>query len=191
MHRYVCVMVSLAMASCAGMSKSSDSSASGSSSTSASSSTGSTGSTGSMSGGMGGMASEVKLDSTHEVPPPNVGSSSPTGTATFTPSGNSISYKLTASGLSSPVTVAHIHVGPPGKAGPVVVALNISPGSDPSSASGEGSFDASAIKASPDGNKMSWNDLVSGLSNGTLYVNIHTQNNKPGEIRGQIGGSQQ
>jgi len=187
MHRYVCVVASLAMASCAGMSKSSDSSASGSSSTSASTS----GSTGSMSGGMGGMATQVTLDSNHEVPQPNVGSSSPTGTATFTPSGNSISYKLTASGLTSPVTVAHIHVGPPGKAGPVVVPLNISQGSDPSTATGEGSFDASAIKASPDGNKMSWNDLVSGLSNGSLYVNIHTQNNKPGEIRGQIGGSQQ
>jgi CHRD domain len=137
---------------------------------------------------MGGMAAQVKLDSTHEVPQPNVGSSSPTGTATFTPSGNSISYKLTASGLTSPVTTAHIHVGPPGKAGPVVVPLTISQGSDPSSATGEGSFDESAIKATPDGTKMSWNDLVSGLSNGSLYVNIHTQNNKPGEIRGQIGG---
>ena len=187
MHRYVCVVVSLAMASCAGMSKSSDSSASGTSSTSAS---GTSRSTGSMSSGMSGMAVEVKLDSTHEVPPPNVGSSSPTGTASFTPSGNSISYKLTASGLSSPVTTAHIHVGPPGKAGPVIVPLTISQGSDPGSATGEGSFDESAIKATPDGNKMSWNDLVSGLSNGSLYVNIHTQNNKPGEIRGQIGGPQ-
>jgi hypothetical protein len=187
MHRYVCVVVSAAMASCAGMSKSSDSSASGSS-TSSTSASGTSASTGSMSGGMSGMGIQVKLDSTHEVPVPNVESSSPTGTASFTPSGNSISYKLTATGLTSPVTVAHIHMGPPGKAGPVIVPLTISQGSDPNSATGEGSFDESAIKATPDGTKMSWNDLVSGLSNGSLYVNIHTQNNKPGEIRGQIGG---
>jgi len=55
---------------------------------------------------------------------------------------------------------------------------------------GEGSFDASAIKAPPDGSPMSWNDLVSGLKSGNLYVNVHTQNNPKGEIRGQIGGQQ-
>jgi len=185
MHRHVVLALSFAVVACAGMSKSSDSSASGSS-TSSTSASGTSASTGSMSG-MSGQAIEVKLDSTHEVPQPNVGSSSPTGTASFTPSGTSISYKLTASGLSSPVTVAHIHSGPPGKAGPVIVPLTISAGSDPSTASGEGSFDASAIKATPDGNKMSWSDVIVGLQSGSLYVNIHTQNNKPGEIRGQVG----
>jgi len=139
---------------------------------------------------MSGAAAQAKLDAASEVPQPNVGSSSPTGMATFTPSGDKISYKVTASGLSSPVTVAHIHSGGPGKAGPVVVPLTISAGSDAGSANGEGSFDASAIKAPPDGSPMSWSDLVSGLKSGNLYVNVHTQNNPKGEIRGQIGGQQ-
>jgi len=167
MHRYVVVGLSLAAASCAGMSKSSDSS-----------------------GGSAAMASggslQTKLDPSNEVPQPTLGSSSPSGTATFTISGDSVSYKVTATGLTSPVTVAHIHNGPAGKAGPVVVPLNISPGSDPGTATGEGSFDASAIKATPDGTKMSMSDLLAAMRSGAAYVNVHTQNNKPGEVRGQI-----
>jgi hypothetical protein len=129
---------------------------------------------------------QAKLDSASEVPPPNLASSSPSGMASFTSSGSSISYKVTASGLTSPVTVAHIHKGEAGKAGPVVVPLTISAGSDTGSASGEGSFDASAIKAPPDGSAMTINDLLAGLKNGSLYVNVHTQNNPKGEIRGQV-----
>ena len=164
MHRTVSVALSLAVVSCAGTSKSTEPTA------------------------MSAAAAQAKLDSTGEVPPSNVGSSSPTGMAMFTPSGDKISYKVTATGLTSPVTVAHIHSGGPGAAGRVVVPLTISAGSDPGSANGEGSFDASAIKAPPDGSPMSWNDLVSGLKSGNLYVNVHTQNNPKGEIRGQIGG---
>jgi CHRD domain len=71
------------------------------------------------------------------------------------------------------------------------VQLNISQGSDPGSAAGEGSFDASAIKAPPNGGSaMSWNDLLSGMKNGSLYVNVHTQNNPKGEIRGPITAQQ-
>ena len=169
MHRTVSVALSFAVLSCAGSSKSTEPSGMGSPAMSAA-------------------AAQAKLDFASEVPPPNVGSSSPFGMATFTPSGDKISYKVTATGLTSPVTVAHIHSGGPGKAGPVVVPLNISAGSDPGSASGEGTFDASAIKAPPDGSPMSWNDLVSGLKSGNLYVNVHTQNNPKGEVRGQIGG---
>ncbi|MFL5371310.1 MAG: CHRD domain-containing protein [Myxococcales bacterium] len=172
MHRAISVALSFTVVACAGGSKSTESSGSMGSSA--------------MSAG----AAQAKLESTGEVPPPNVGSSSPTGMATFTPSGDKISYKVTASGLTSPVTTAHIHSGGPGKAGPVVVPLTISAGSDAGSANGEGTFDASAIKAPPDGSPMSWNDLISGLKSGNLYVNVHTQNNPKGEIRGQIGGQQ-
>jgi hypothetical protein len=135
---------------------------------------------------MSGGAMQVKLDSASEVPPPNLGSSNPSGTVSFTPSGTSISYKLSATGLSSPVTVAHIHKGAPGQPGPVVVPLNISAGSDSTSASGEGTIEASAIKPGPDGSTMSMSDLMAGMKNGSLYVNVHTQNNPKGEIRGQI-----
>ena len=131
---------------------------------------------------------QARLDSRNEVPQPTLDAgSSPSGNAMFTVNGTNISYKVTASGLSSPVTVAHIHLGPPGTAGPVVVPLNISAGSSAGTATVEGTIDASAIKGKKsDGSAMAMNDLLSAIRSGETYVNVHTANNKPGEIRGQI-----
>jgi hypothetical protein len=135
----------------------------------------------------GGQTFGARLDSAHEVPPPNVGSATPTGTATFTRSGDTLQYRVSASGLTSPVTVAHIHLGQPGVAGPVIVPLSISPGSGEGTAQGEGTIDASQIKGkNPDGSPMTMNDLLKAMSSGDTYVNVHTQNNKPGEVRGEI-----
>jgi hypothetical protein len=121
------------------------------------------------------------------VPHPTVCSSTPSGTVTITVNPDSLGYKVTAMGLTSPVTAAHIHLGGPGVAGGVIAPLTISTGSDPSSASGEGTIDASAIKGkNPDGSPMTMKDLMSALQSGGTYVNVHTQNNKPGEIRGQL-----
>ena len=88
---------------------------------------------------------QAKLDATNEVPPPSLSGTSPSGTATFKHEGNSIAYKVNVSGLSSPLTVAHIHVGAPGVAGPVVVPLALTPGPTEGTAVGEGSFDASSM----------------------------------------------
>jgi hypothetical protein len=130
---------------------------------------------------------QARLDSQSEVPQPTVGSSTPSGTVTITVNPDSLGYKVTAMGLTSPVTAAHIHLGGPGVAGGVIAPLTISTGSDPSSASGEGTIDASAIKGkNPDGSPMTMKDLMSALQSGGTYVNVHTQNNKPGEIRGQL-----
>jgi hypothetical protein len=169
MQRYVVVGLSLAMAACAGMSKSSEGSTAGSAAAAA------------------GQTMQAKLDPTGEVPPPSLGSSTPSGTVAITVNPDSLSYKVTAMGLTSPVTVAHIHAGGPGVAGPVIVPLTISPGSDPATASGEGTIDASAIKGkNPDGSAMTMKDLIATIKGGSTYVNVHTQNNKPGEIRAQI-----
>jgi len=167
MHRTVSVALSLAVVSCSGMSKETSSTGAAAAS--------------------GGMQMQAKLDSTGEVPPPTVGSSSPTGMATFTMQGDKMTYKVTASGLTSPVTVAHIHAGGPGVAGPVIAPLTIAPGSDPATAAGEGSIDASAIKGKKeDGSQMTMSDLMTAIKSGNAYVNVHTQNNPKGEVRGQI-----
>jgi hypothetical protein len=130
---------------------------------------------------------QAKLDPNSEVPQPSLGSATPSGTVVITVNPDSLGYKITAMGLTSPVTAAHIHLGEPGKPGAVIAPLTISPGSDPSTASGEGTIDASAIKGkNPDGSPMTMKDLMSALQSGGTYVNVHTQNNKPGEIRAQL-----
>jgi 3-hydroxyacyl-CoA dehydrogenase, NAD binding domain/CHRD domain len=168
MNRTLGWILSLALAACA----------------SSQSTSGSTPSSGSKASGQ---TFTAQLDSASEVPPPNVGSASPSGTATFTRASDTLQYRLSATGLTSPVTAAHIHLGGPGVAGPVIVPLSIAPGSGEGTAQGEGTIDASQIKGkNPDGSPMSMDDLLKAMRNNETYVNIHTQNNKPGEVRGAI-----
>ena len=131
---------------------------------------------------------QAKLDTRNEVPPPTLESgASPSGTASFTVQGPSVAYKLTASGLSGPPTAAHIHMGAPGAAGPVIVPLTVAAGSSPGTATGEGTFDASGVKGKKaDGSAMTLEDVLAAMRSGGAYVNVHTANNKPGEVRGQI-----
>jgi CHRD domain-containing protein len=110
----------------------------------------------------------------------------PRGSATFTVTGQTIAYKVSVENLSSPYIGAHIHSGGPGVAGPVLVPLDLSAGSQ-GTASGEGNIDASAIKAKKtDGSAMTMDELIGMMRSGSTYINVHTKNNKPGEARGQI-----
>lgn len=171
MHRSMRLVLTFAVAACAGSqaSKTDASSAGMSSSAQA-----------------GAQSFHATMDSSHEVPQPNVGSATPTGTATFDVDGQTLKYKIDATGLSSPFTAAHIHVGEPGVAGPPVAPLTMTE-SSPGTASGSGTIDASGIKTkNPDGSPMSMQDVVALFNSGKAYVNVHTQNNKPGELRGQI-----
>ena len=130
---------------------------------------------------------QAKLDSASEVPSPSLSGTSPSGTATFTPQGDTLIYKVTVIGLSSPYVAAHIHTGAPGVAGAVIVPLALAAGPGEGSASGEGTIDAASIKGkNADGSAMSMADLLAAMRGGNTYVNVHTANNKAGEARGQI-----
>ena len=104
-----------------------------------------------------------------EVPGP--GDPDGTGTATLTvnPGLGQICYELTVSGIA-PATAAHIHVGPVGVAGPVVVPL--APPTD-------GSVSACA-------------EVDRGLALAILkhpadyYVNVHNADFPAGAVRGQL-----
>ncbi len=113
------------------------------------------------------------------------------GAATFTlsKSGKSLTYTLSVSDIEN-VTMAHIHIGPPGKEGPVAVWLYPS---KPPAVTKEGKFSGVLAK----GTIMAANlagplkgktiaDLVSDIKDGNAYVNVHTKAHPGGEIRGQI-----
>ncbi len=131
---------------------------------------------------------QAKLDSSSEVPPPTLDAgASPSGNASFTVQGNTVAYKLNASGLSGPPVAAHIHLGAPGAAGPVIVPLAVAAGPSTGTAAGEGTFDASGVRGKkPDGSAMMLDDVLAAMRSGGTYVNVHTASNKPGEVRGQI-----
>jgi hypothetical protein len=77
-------------------------------------------------------------------------------------------WKLTFSGLTGSATAAHIHMGKPGQAGPVIVPL-----CGPCKAGQSGTATVSAA-------------AVAAIKKGQAYANVHTAKNPGGEIRGQI-----
>jgi len=111
---------------------------------------------------------------------------------TVASSNKSISYRLTASNLSSPWTAAHIHVGKKGANGGVVAFL-CGGGEKPSCpASGgrvSGRITAANVLAVNGVTKGDLSSLIQAITNGDTYVNVHTTKYKDGEIRGQIEAS--
>ncbi len=119
-----------------------------------------------------------------EVPLPNM-ATPPTarGAAVllFDPQTNTLYFSLAYAGLSGAAVAAHFHNGGVGTAGPVVQTVcgpqpqNPLLGACPAQNSGflTGTWTVPA-------------DLVQALLTGGLYLNVHTQLNPAGEIRGQI-----
>jgi hypothetical protein len=112
-------------------------------------------------------AFKADMNGANEVP---AVSTNATGLATFDLSRNNISLTIHAifKDLSSPVTGAHLHTGAPGISGPVVQSLD-------SGISGN----TITITVDPTA-------YLTDFIYGNVYINIHTQNNPNGEIRGQV-----
>ena len=100
------------------------------------------------------------------------GASSFSTTITLKGKGGTLAWHLSFKHLSGPATAAHVHLGPPGTAGPIAIPLCAS-----CKANSHGSF------AGPIGGNVR---LLHALLGGGAYVNVHTKLNPQGEIRGQI-----
>jgi hypothetical protein len=80
---------------------------------------------------------------------------------------------------------AHFHVGGPGVAGPTVVNIAFPPqiSNDYKLA---GSATAADLSARAEQGIRSWDDFVQSLLGGQIYINVHSNVNPGGEIRGQV-----
>ena len=92
------------------------------------------------------------------------------GEVFLTLNGNTLSIQGNFEGMSSAATMAHIHNGPPAQPGPVVHRLEVS-------ASSEGEVSAELELT---------DEQITALRNNSLYIQIHSDNNPPGELRGWI-----
>ena len=122
------------------------------------------------------------LSAQEEVPPTN---SQATGMAEFTVMGDNVQYSVNASNIQS-VTAGHIHSGKQGENGPIVVTL-FNYDSPMNQVAEQGSITADKLEGPMAGKQLS--DLATAMSNGETYVNVHTEQNPNGEIRGQIMSS--
>jgi CHRD domain len=115
----------------------------------------------------------TSLKASSEVPKPTGAPAGATGTfkGTAVELANDkakVTWKITFSHLSGKAIAAHIHIGKPGKAGPVVLAL------------------CGPCKSGQKGSGMLTHAQFAKLEAGAGYVNVHTTKNPGGEIRGQI-----
>ncbi len=92
------------------------------------------------------------------------------GEVILTLSGNTLTVAGNFAGMNSAATMAHVHNGPPAQPGPVVHQLEIS-----KSPSGE----ISAVLELSD-------EQVAALRRNELYIQVHSETNPPGELRGWI-----
>jgi hypothetical protein len=79
-------------------------------------------------------------------------------------------------------TAGHIHFGKQGENGPIVVTL-FKYDTPMNEVSENGTITADELEGPMAGKQLT--DLAMAGGNGTLYVNIHTEQNPNGEIRGQ------
>jgi CHRD domain len=110
---------------------------------------------------------KADMNAAAEVPPNN-SKGTGTVTATYDTAAKKLSWKGSYKDLSGPATAAHFH-GPAEAGKNAGVAIPISPATSP--------FEGSATLN---------DEQASALMAGNLYVNVHTAENKGGEIRGQL-----
>jgi hypothetical protein len=109
---------------------------------------------------------KVKLSGAEETPPVTTSAS---GNAKFTIGADkSVTGKVDTTGIEG--IAAHIHVGAPGQAGPPVITLV-------KGDKGEWTVPSGA---------MLTDEQLASFKAGNLYVNVHSAEHKPGEIRGQL-----
>ncbi|AEC20805.1 hypothetical protein PT7_2265 [Pusillimonas sp. T7-7] len=117
-------------------------------------------------GGAVAADSQLTLSGTHEVP---AVTTSAKGSGTITVGDDkTVSGSVKTSGISA--TMAHIHEAPAGKNGPVIIPLE---------KKGDNEWAVPANAKLSDAQYKSYKD-------GNLYVNVHSEAHKSGEIRDQI-----
>ena len=114
---------------------------------------------------------KADLNGASEVPPVTTAGKG-SATASLNTATKMLTWSVDYSGMSGPVTAGHIH-GPaaPGANAGVLVPLAGNPASL-----------ASPIK----GSATLTDAQISDLEAGRTYINLHTADNKAGEIRGQL-----
>jgi hypothetical protein len=113
---------------------------------------------------------KAELKPSNEVPPND---SKGTGSVdiTFDEATKKLTWKGTYANLTGPAVAAHFH-GPAqaGKNAGILIPI----------------FVASASQTPFEGSAILTDEQIGYLNSGMLYVNIHTNTNKAGELRGQV-----
>lgn len=113
---------------------------------------------------------EVQLSGAQEVPAVQTDG---VGKAhlTYNPATRELTWSVHYSGLSGPVTMAHLHDGPSGQNGPIAIWLT---------------RHGRAVKSPIRGRRRLTAAQAKQFLAGDWYINVHTSAHPAGEIRGQV-----
>ena len=111
---------------------------------------------------------KATLDAKSEVPP-NASTATGSADVDYDPATKKLSWKVTYSGLTGPATAAHFH-GPAEAGKNAGVAVTI----------------PNATSSPAEGSATLTDAQAADFTSGKYYVNVHTQANPGGEIRGQV-----
>lgn len=115
-----------------------------------------------------------------EVPPVDTQTAGEAILVQDLPLNQTIHYSVNVTGIEG-ATQAHIHSGAEGENGPIVVTLfNFE--SPQSAVLENGTFADSNLEGPMQGKTIP--DLIAAMKNGSTYVNVHTEQNPNGEVRG-------
>jgi CHRD domain-containing protein len=137
-----------------------------------------------------GQTFSASLSGKDEVPPTE---SNSTGTAKFQVDENSsqVSYWVNVTGIKK-INQAHIHNGTEGQNGDIVVTLTKTKSAKGNDSPPNIGFSGNITKDDLQGplKDKELTDLVSLMSDGNAYVNVHTDKYPDGAIRGQISSGE-
>lgn len=127
----------------------------------------------------------AKLSGGNETPALVITGAGGTATVTLDTAANTVSWVIDVYNLPSGVTAGHIHVGAPGVGGPTLINFTVVAGTS-NDFRISGSAVASDLTARQPQGINSWDDFEQAMLSGDCYVNVHSQVNPGGEIRGPL-----
>jgi CHRD domain len=139
------------------------------------------------SGAAWAQSSEMTAKLTGGDEAPNTVNSGAFGTATIKVDQGSgdITYTIRVWNLPTGVIAAHFHVGAEKTPGPVIINIAV-----PTNVSNDftmtGTVNVADFVARPDQGIRSENDALQAILGENTYINVHSQANPGGEIRGQV-----
>jgi hypothetical protein len=119
---------------------------------------------------------------------PNIVLSGAVGTAEIAvdPVNQEITVQLRVFNLPTGSTASHIHIGPKGVSGPVVIDFPIGTGRTGDFTLNFRVHEGAAFHPRPEIGIVTFADALQAIAGGNAYVNVHTSTFPGGEIRGQL-----
>lgn len=96
-----------------------------------------------------------------------------------------VTYEIAVFNMPTGTTQGHFHVGGPGVAGPIVVDIVVPP-TISNDYTLRGTVGPAAFRPRPEVGVGTWTDFLQSLAGGQTYLNLHSQANPAGEVRGQV-----